>query len=266
MRKIWMLACLLSLVSPALAGTENLSAAASGGMISLVTRLADAYMASHTGDRIEVAQKPIESTGGIRITAEGRLGMGMVARPLKAAELQLGLHATEIARAPLVFGVNRSVEIPGISEADVCRLFRGEFHNGSELGAGGGRIRVRTRPDGDSTKRTVRNQLPCFSDLKEPSTVVVMPQSRNMKKSLSRQAGSIGMLDIIGVSDSHGLIGALPLDGVAPDSPAYPIFKSFNRVTRAEPGGLGSTFLRFIRSDRGGERIRENHALPVNPS
>jgi len=51
---------------------EKIRIAGAGGMITLVTELAKAYMAENKHVVIEVNQKSIESTGGIMSAAEAR--------------------------------------------------------------------------------------------------------------------------------------------------------------------------------------------------
>jgi len=258
---VLMLVMFLGWAAVAEAGT--LSVAGSGGMISLTTRLAEAYMRRHPADRIEVAQKSIESTGGIHAAAAGRIGMGMSARPLKPAEETLGLEVREIARVPLVFGVNASVPLEAITAAQACAVYRGEITDWSALGGGSGRILVLTRPDGDSTKLTLRKQLACFRDLREPDSVVIMPKSADMKRGLAGRSGSIGMLDMVGVGDARGAIRALRLDGKAPGDEGYPLYKRFFLVTKGAPAGPAARFLGFIASEEGARLIRANRAVPV---
>ncbi len=254
--------------APAVAGT--LKVAGSGGLISLVTELADAYMKKNPGTRIEVKQKSIEAKGGIFGAASGRLDIGMAARNLKESEKALGLEVHEIARVALVIGVNaETVKAPqGITSRQLCDIYEGKITNWKEIGGADAPIKPLTRPDEDATKVTVRNSIPCFSNLKEPATVVVMPKSKDMFRALSRTANAIGLTDLVAVFKSGGKIRALQLDGISPSADAvakekWPVVKHMNLVLGKKRSREAYDFIRFIRSAEGRRIIEKNQAVPV---
>jgi phosphate transport system substrate-binding protein len=253
---------------PAMAGT--LKVAGSGGMISLVTELADAYMKKHPETRIEVKQKSIEAKGGILGAASGRLDIGMAARNLKKSEKDLGLEVHEIARVALVIGVNaETVKAPaGITSRQLCDIYEGKITNWKEIGGADVPIKPLTRPDADSTKVTVRKSIPCFSELKEVSTVVVMPKSKDMFRALSRTPNAIGLTDLVAVFRSRGKIRPLQLDGISPSADAvakgkWPVVKHMNLILGKKRSREAYDFIRFIRSPEGRKIIEKNQAVPV---
>jgi len=259
---------ILMISFPALAGT--LKVAGSGGLISLVTELADAYMKKHPETRIEVKQKSIEAKGGIFGAASGRLDIGMAARNLKESEKELGLEVHEIARVALVIGVNaETVKAPqGITSRQLCDIYKGKIANWKELGGADAPVKPLTRPDEDSTKVTVRKSIPCFLNLKEPTTVVVMPKSKDMFRALSRTANAIGLTDLVAVFKAAGKIRALQLDGISPSPETvakgkWPVVKHMNLVLGKKRSREAYDFIRFIRSAEGRRIIEKNQAVPV---
>ncbi len=259
---------ILSIASVSMA-TEPVKIAGSGGMITLVTELAEAYMKKHPDVVIQVKQKSIEAKGGIMGTYKGILDIGMAARNLKDSEKKFGLKVIEIARVATVVGVNaESVPIDGITSQQLCDIYRGKITNWSELGGPDAPIKVFTRPDPDSTKVSVRKGIPCFKNLKEADGVVVMPKSKDMFIALMKNSYSIGFTDSVAVLKSKGKIKALKLDGITPGpesvaSGKWPIVKHFNLLLGKKRNKTIDDFIRFIKSPEGSKIIRKNNAVPV---
>jgi phosphate transport system substrate-binding protein len=253
--------------SVALAG-EKVTIAGSGGMIPIATRLAAAFMEKYPGEVVEVNQTSIESTGGIRSAEAGRIDIGMSARPLEGKEISAGIRQTEIARAALIIGVNRNVPITGLSEEEVCRIYKGEITSWAKVGGEKASILVFTRPDADSTKKTIREQMPCFASLVETQSAVIMPKSGDMIKAVMTRPDSIGILDSVGVFDSKGAIKPLKIDGVAANeetiaSGRYGIVKRFFFVTKSSTSAAVNKFISFIKSKEGAAIIKASHAMPI---
>ncbi len=262
---------LVGLLSVPLSSSAGvLKVAGSGGMISLVTELADAYMKAHPETRIEVKQKSIEAKGGIIGASKGLLDIGMAARNLKESEKSLGLEVHEIARVALVIGVNAdTVKTPeGITSEQLCNIYTGKIKNWQEVGGVDRPIKPLTRPDADSTKVTVRKSVPCFRDLKEPSEVVIMPKSKDMFRALMNTPYAIGLTDLVAVGRSGGKIRALKLDGIVPSpetvrSGRWPVVKHLNLLLGKKRSKEAYDFISFIRSPEGQAIIKKNMAVPV---
>lgn len=268
MKKLLIALLITACASGAAAAGEKITVAGSGGMIPLATKLAEGFMAKYPGEVVEVNQTSIESTGGIRSAEAGRIDIGMSARPLEAKEMSGGLRQTEIARAALVIGVNRNVSIPGLSEEEVCRIYKGEITNWAKVGGNNASILVFTRPDADSTKKTVREHMPCFASLVETQSAVIMPKSSDMVKSVMARPDSIGILDAVGVFDSKGAIRPLKLNGIAPNEEAiasgrYRIVKRFFFVTKPAASSAVNRFIGFIKSKEGAAIIKASQAMPI---
>lgn len=242
--------------------------AGAGGMISLVTELAKAYMTENRDIAIEVNPKSIESKGGIMSASEGKVDIGMAARPLKPDEKGLGVQTTEIARTATVIGVNRSVALKDISSDNLCRIYEGKLTNWKDLGAGKDPIMALTRPDRDATKETVRMSVPCFKNLAESSAVVMIATSPEMTKVISTRPNTIGFTDSVAVDASAGAVVPLKLDGVEPSpeqvrSGKYPIIKHYLLVTKGQATGAAKDFIGFIKGPKGAKIITAHKAVPV---
>jgi phosphate transport system substrate-binding protein len=262
-----MIAALLMFAGSAFA-EEKITIAGAGGMISLVTELAKAFMVENKGIVIEVNQKSIESRGGIMSAAEGKVDIGMASRPLKDEEKSLGIRGIEIARVANVFGVNKSVTITDISSENVCRIYSGKVMKWSDVGGPAEPIMVLTRPDNDATKEVVRKHIACFKDLKEPSSVAMVPTHPEMSKILTNRPFTIGFTDTIATDDSAGAIVALKLDGISPGidnvrNGKYKMIKNMNLVVKGEPKGGAKAFIDFVKGPKGAKIIEANKAVAV---
>lgn len=264
-----LLAVTLSLMVTGMAGAaQSLKIAGAGGMIPLVTELAKAYMAEQSDVLIEVNQKSIESTGGIMGASEGRIDIGMSARKLKDDEKKLGLSEFEIARAATVVAVNKGVAVSQISIDKLCMVYSGKIKNWKDLGGADEPILVLTRPDRDATKDSVRKNISCFKDLKEPETVVIVATAPEMAKILSSQKGAIGFADSVAVEDSAGAFRSLKLEGVAPTidnirSGKYSVIKNFLLLTKGQPSVTVKGFIDFVKGPKGARIIEANKAVAV---
>ena len=246
---------------------EKIRIAGSGSMIPLLNDLAKTYMAENKNVVIEINQKSIESTGGVQSAAAGQIEIGMASRALKDDEKTLGLQAIEISRVAAAIGVNKSVTVREISSENLCKVYSGAIATWKDLGGTAERITPLTRPESDAAKVVLRAGITCFRNLKESSSVVVVPTAPEMNKLLSNRPGSIGITDATAVDDSGGAIIALKLDGVAPTSDnvksgKYKIIKDNYLVTKGEPAGAVKAFIAFIRGPKGAKIIESNQAVP----
>jgi phosphate transport system substrate-binding protein len=268
MKRMILVAVLLCLFAGA-AEAETIKLGGSGGMISLMTELAKAYMAKHPGDTIEVMQQSIEAKGGIMGAYEGRLDVGMSARQLKREETALGLVPVEIARVAGVFAVHAaSVKARGLKVSDVCGIYAGKIKNWKEVGGSDSAIRVFTKSDADSTKMVMRTGLACYGALTEAPSVMVMPKAEDMFQALLHNPGAIGITDMVSVENSKGKLRALSLDGLDPSeanvkSGSWPVIKRYVLVTKGEPKALAKRFMDFIRGPEGTRIISNDRAVPV---
>lgn len=267
MKKIALVLGFILIVSSA-TFAETINVAGSGGMITLLTALAKAYMAKNPGDTVNVWQNSIEAKGGIIGAYEGKIDIGMSARYLTPDETALGLSSFEIARVASVIAVNNSVSIKSITSSQLCGIYSGEIQNWKQLGGNDKPIKAFTRPDADSTKLTIRKGIKCFENLKEGPHVISMPKALNMYNALMNNPDSIGFVDMVAIDQAGGKLTALILDGIEPSeknviSEKWPIIKHYVLVTKGMPKGLSKKFIDFIKEAEAKKIIMEHSAIPV---
>ena len=153
----------------------------------------------------------ILNAANFRIEAleEGKMDIALASHGLVAEELtrrEMAVH--EIAKVAVVFGVNASVPVTNVTDAQICDVYAGRLTNWKDLGGPDIAIASRTRPDSEVDAEVVREKIACLKDLKMPDSVRVMPRSGDMAKELAATVGAVGMTTATVVEQSRGQIRA----------------------------------------------------------
>jgi phosphate transport system substrate-binding protein len=188
----------------------------STGAMPLVAALAKAYEAKTPSLRIEIGTG-LGTKARIEALNAGSIDLAVASHGLKIDDLvKQGMNVDEIARTPVVFGVNSSVPLSNLSQAQVCAIYSGALTNWQAAGGPDLAIAARTRPDNEVDAEVVRDGIECLKALKMPEAVKVMQRGGDMAKELATTTGAIGMTTTTVVEQSGDKIKALSLDGIAP--------------------------------------------------
>lgn len=120
----------------------------------------------------------------------------------------------EIARTPVVFGVNSGVSITNLSQAQICSIYSGAMTK--QIGGPDLLIAARTRPDSEVDTEVARDGISCLKTLKMPESVKVMQRGWRLAKELAGTLSAIGMTTTTVAEQSGGNIRSLAIDGTAP--------------------------------------------------
>jgi phosphate transport system substrate-binding protein len=259
----------LTLAAPLPAPTaEKIVVDGSTGVMPLVAALAKAYQERYPAAGVEMGQG-LGTTARLQALDEGNINIALASHGLVVEELtRRGMAVYEIAKVPVVFGVNASVPVTNITDAQICDVYAGRITNWKELGGPDIAIAPRTRPDSEVDAEVVRGKIACLKDLKMPDGVRVMPRSGDMAKELATTVGAVGMTTTPVVEQSRGQIRALSRNGVVPDAEnvarkTYTLTRDSFLVTKATPPPAVSQFVEFVRSSAGAAVIVANGAVPV---
>jgi phosphate transport system substrate-binding protein len=259
--------CSAALVVPC-AAQEKIVLDGSTGMIPLARSVVQAYQRQAPDAVVEIGQGM--GTGArLKAVAEGRIQVALASHGILAADLAKDqLRAIDIAKGAIVFAVNSSVPLTGVTDAQVCDLFSGRSPNWEALGGPKAGVVVLTRPPAEVDPEVIRSKIDCFKDLKEVATAQVMPRGGDMAKGLADTAYAVGMTSMTVVEQSGGRIKALSLNGVAPTaenvkSGHYVLTRDFLFVVKAPPTPPVSRFLDFVQSPQGDAVIRASGAIPM---
>lgn len=246
------------------ANAETIKIAGSGQMLPLATELGQAYLKKYPADVVLVNPKSMGQRGGVQAVAEGFIDIATSARRLDDGEKHLPVNAYEVASVAGLFAVNPTVSVKSLTSKQIYDIYSGKITNWKQVGGRDAAIVVLTRPEADSTKIVMRRRLPGFAKIKEASRVIVKEKSRDMIISLINTPNSIGMTDVINLTNTGGRIVALKLDGKdITSSETGPIQHYYNFVLSKKPRAIDLRFMEFVRSPEGQAVIRQQKAHPI---
>ncbi|MBI5546826.1 MAG: substrate-binding domain-containing protein [Deltaproteobacteria bacterium] len=241
--------------------------AGSGTNLALTRALVERWTSRHREPRVVVPES-IGTQGALRALRAGAIDIGLVSRPLTAAERGEGLVETRIAQVAFAPTVRADLAIESISSADLAQVFLGGRPPGwpvavpiapvmRELKDSGYVLAAQRLPDLGralvAARRTERWPI-CFTD-------------QEMRDTLLGLDGAIGLLDVATPLLERLPLKALAIDGVAAtaDNVAagrFPLVRQLSFVTRGEPAGAARQFIAFAQGPqvvelfRAGELVR----------
>jgi phosphate transport system substrate-binding protein len=259
------LVALLLVASTGAANAETVRIAGSGGLITMVTELAKAYMNKNPGVTIDVNQKSLGKEGGIMAINKGSIDIAMLAS-VEAKDKSLPLNLTEFAILPILFAVHPSVTAKALTSQQICDIYSGKITNWSKVGGGNAPITVLTRPENESAKIGARNGLACFKSLTEASSAISLAKSADMTSSLAKSPNAIGIINTVALSDLAGKVVAIKLDGKdVTTTPAtqWPLKTVASFATSKTSNEAARKFISFVKSADGQAIIKREKAYPV---
>jgi phosphate transport system substrate-binding protein len=239
----------------------------SPGVAPLVSALVQAYRAE-SRDTVRVATG-LGSTARLAAVADGTIDVAMASQGLVDADLRRrGLAAHEIARTAVVFAVDASIPVTGVTRQQACDVIAGSITRWGALGGPDRALAAMTRPPNEVDYEVASAGIGCFAAARPGPSVRVIERPDSMAAALSRTPGVIGLTSLTVVEQSGGRLRALALDGVAPTaanvtSGGYGLVRRAFLVTRAAAPPKVERFLRFVRGD-GARVIRANGAVPAS--
>lgn len=246
------------------ANADTIKIAGSGQMLPLASALGKGYMNKYPADVVEVNPKSLGQKNGVEAVSEGYIDIATSARRLGDEERRLQVRSYEVATVAGFFAVNASVPVRGLTSQQICDIYAGKITNWKQVGGKDARIVVLTRPEKDSTKIVLRQQVPGFAKVEEPATVLSKLRAKDMMTALAGTPDAIGMVDAVNYADAGGKFIALKLDGKdITSSVTGPIQHHYQFVLNKNPGPADLRFIQFVRSPEGQAIIRQEKANPV---
>lgn len=245
-----------------LSAQEKIIIGGSGGLVEEMQDLAKTYLQKHSNEAIDVIQESMSTTGGMEGTKAGRFTIGMVSRPPTESE-KGKLVYRRIVMAPVGVGVNKSMPVTNLSEAQVCDVFSGKIKLWKEVGGGDAAIAVLARKKDDNSMQVLYDKMGCFKDLKLSPNAILLVRASEVMDAIERRPGTIGVVNVASVMGERQNIKVLALDGALPSNEAvksgkYKYFTELGIVTVGEPQGAARRFLEFIASSEG-DKILTKH-------
>jgi phosphate transport system substrate-binding protein len=240
----------------------------STGMIPLATALAQSYRQLTPAPLVEIGHG-LGTGARLKAVAEGRIDIALASHGVVASELEKnGLRSIEVAKGAIVFAVNASVPLAGLTDQQACDLFSGKTARWSALQGPDVAVVVMTRPQTEVDPEVLRAKVACFKDLRETVAARVMPRSSDMAKALSDTPNAVGVTSMTVVEQSGGRVRALELNGLAPSTDnvkagRYFLTRDFLFVVKTSPSPAVAHFLEYVRSAQGAAVLLGSGAIPM---
>ena len=129
-----MLGLALAAPHPAAFTSERIVVDGSTGVMPLVAALAKAYQERHPATVVEMG-KGLGTKARLQALEEGKIDIALASHGLVGEELsRRGMAVHEIAKVAVVFGVNASVPVANLTDAQVCEIYAGRVTSWKALG------------------------------------------------------------------------------------------------------------------------------------
>lgn len=221
-------------------------------VLPIAQAAAEAWMDSHTGDRIIV-----EGGGsgvGIASLIDGTCDIANSSRELKEAEKESrNLIEHVIALDAVCVIVNSSNQVEGLTLDQIKQIFKGEITNWSQVGGADLAIAVYTR---DSTSGTYET---FWEKAMKPDNITTSALSKSsngeMAQAISGNRNGIGYVGIGYLANASGFKG-LAINGIEPSiqtvqDGTFPLWRHLYMITDGQPQGLAKDFIDFLKSSSG---------------
>jgi phosphate transport system substrate-binding protein len=237
----------------------------STGTAPLVDALGKAF-AKKSGVAIQIG-KGLGTRARFEALSGGKIDIAMASHGLNIAEVTgKGMTVYRIAMTPVVFGVNASVSLQRLTDAQVCTVYSGSVRNWKDVGGADLAIAPLVRPESEVDMEVIRDGVECFKALKLPADLKSLARAGDMAKALAATAGAIGMTSATVVTQSAGKIKAVALNGVIASEATvaggqYRLTRDAFLILGKSPAAPAKAFIEFVRSAEGAAIIGANGAV-----
>lgn len=252
-------ACALAGLAGCGKGVNSITAAGSTAFQPFAEKLAELYMASHSGMNITIQGGG--SAVGIQSALSGAADIGMadlVTLPPEAKDLK----SVVVARDGIVMIVNPKNAVKNLSTDQVRDIFNGKLKNWKQVGGKDHPITVISREEGSGTRSSFETIVKNITLTKE---AIIQDSNGTVRETVANDINAIGYI-------SHGLVSEkilpLSINGVSCTTEEimkgnYILVRPVYLLTKTEPQGLVKGFIDFILSDQGQEIIKANGLIPA---
>jgi len=240
-------------------GRENVTMAGSTAFQPFAEKLADVFMASHSGVNITVQGGG--SAMGIQSALSGAAMIGMadmVELPPEAATLRREIAA----RDGVALVVNPANAVTNLALEQIRGVFNGTVANWKDVGGADRPITVVSREAGSGTRSSFEQIV---GDIRLTKNAIIQDSNGTIRETVANDPNAVGYL-------SHGLLNerikAVRVDGVpctVEDIAAgrYKLVRPIFLLTRGEPTGAARTFIDYMLSPEGQKTIRDDGLIPA---
>ena len=243
---------------------EALRVGGTGGATALLERLGRSFTAE-TGIPVEVVPS-LGSSGGLKATVDGVLGVAVAGRPLNEGEVARGLVSAATLRTPYVLATSHPSP-PAMTGAEIVRAYaseRAEWPDGS-------RIKLVLRPRAESDNLVFASLFPgmdaALEQARQRADLPVAATDQDNADLAEKLPGSLTGTTYVQVALERRDLRMITIDGAAPTAEAfqggaYRPAKVFHVVHARQAGPAAARFVGFLRGEEGLRVLRAAGCLP----
>lgn len=224
--------------------------------LSIVQALADAFAAKHPGVKFTY-DTSLGSDGGVNLSAQQVVDLGMASRELSAAEMEI-VDTVLVGVAGTGLVVHQLNPLKDLTTAQVESIYSGKVSDWSALGSPKQLPMIPlVREKGSSARATFENYVyggkPTYG-----GGVLEIQGGDQIRQAVAGQPGAIGMVGVVGDEASPAGTHIVTIDGISPTKAALrdgtykmrrPLLIVYARKGELRPGV--AQFLEFVRSPDG---------------
>jgi len=249
------------------ASAAELRVGGTGNALGTMHLLADAYAKSHPDSKITILTS-IGTSGAIKAVPKHAIEIGLSSRILTDEEIRAGLSVTEYARSPTVFAVQEKNKAVSMTLNQLADIYSGKLANWPD----GTPIRLILRQPGDDNthqiKRLSSEMEKAVNSAEQKPGMAFAVTDQEAAEKLEGIQGALGVTTLALIRSEKRNLRALAIDGVeaTPENASsgrYPMVKHFYFVLPKDPTPEAEQFVKFVKSDRGKEILRQyGHFIP----
>lgn len=270
-RHWWRLAALLPLLLLAItADAETLLVGGTGSSAPIVRLLFDEFRQQDPEATLRQLAPPIGTGGALKALAGGRIDLGVIGRPLLAAEMQQVGEHFPLADSPFVFASRDGQQDGGFTLDQLASIHDGRLRSWQD----GSPIRLILRASFESDTLTLKNMSPAMAEAVVAATrrpgMVYGDNDFHALQLIATTPGSLGPTTLGMIVTTQTRVVVLAIDGVAPSlrtlqDGSYPWCKSLTVVLPQRASPLARRFAAFLRSAAAARVLQEHAYLPRMP-
>ena len=241
-------------VVPLSASAEPLRVVHSEAVAPLLHTLAPAYQQHNPTVEVLLVERAAASAE--QALAAGDVDIAVLAA-LPAEAEEAGYWWAAFAREGLAIVVNPQNGLPGITQAQLQKLFQGRVEDWANWGGLPGLPVIVSREEGAGEYGYFQARV--MGDFPVTQTALLAPSSEAVLKMVGERELAVGYLS---TARLDGRVRPLVLDGVPPSeellaSGAYPMTRDLYLVLRSEPAGAARDFVQWVLGPAGERLVAE---------
>jgi phosphate transport system substrate-binding protein len=227
------------------AGGTTVRIDGSTSMVTINENLKRAFQSQFANTSVVTNAKGTDA--GIQALLAGTVDVAAISRPLTAQEQAQGLVAVPVASDAIAIIIGTGNPFNGnLTAAQVSDIFQGKINNWSAIGGSPANIRVINRPAVSGTHQAFKDLVLKGANFGTTPNVTTLPKDATTPLIQALGNDGIGYATYT-QAKKQSTARALPIDGLMPDSPAYPykrqlfyVYKTSSPAVQAFFGYVGS--------------------------